>query len=130
MVLTTSSEKALGDQSGNSIAIQPETLVEEEVLSLKSETVDTQAQEYDLTTAIKPFEGWRLVIVMLTYVDFLVARYIFHSSTANFPSSLFLGLFLATVESSITATALVSIGEYFDDSFAVRFHCLCISDID
>jgi hypothetical protein len=30
-----------------------------------------------------------------------------------------LGFFLATVETSITATALVSIGEYFNDSFTV-----------
>ncbi|RKF77301.1 Efflux pump dotC [Golovinomyces cichoracearum] len=51
--------------------------------------------QYDPRTAMRPLEGSRLVIVVFTLV---------------------FGLFLSTVETSITATALVSIGIYFGDS--------------
>lgn len=66
MVLTTPAEKVPSAQNESSLNFQPETLVEGEAPSQKSATVHTQAQEYDLTTTIKPLEGWRLVVVMLT----------------------------------------------------------------
>lgn len=56
---------------------------------------------------------------MSNFFDFEVRLEFRGNTYANSPSRLCLGLFLATVESSITATALVSIGEYFDDSFTV-----------
>ncbi|SZF00945.1 unnamed protein product [Blumeria hordei] len=55
---------------------------------------------YDPRTAIKPLEGWRLQVVVFILI---------------------LGVFLSTVETSITATALVQIGIYFDDSFMTNW---------
>lgn len=44
---------------------------------------------------------------------------------ANYsPFSLALGLLLATIETSITATALVTIGEYFHNSVTVSLSIL------
>ncbi|KAG9236590.1 major facilitator superfamily domain-containing protein [Amylocarpus encephaloides] len=66
----------------------------------QKESTIVEAHNYDLTTTIKPLEGWRLFIVNIT---------------------LCLGLFLAVVETSITATALVSISEYFNDSSTITW---------
>lgn len=47
-----------------------------------------------------------------------------------FPLSLALGLVLATIETSITATALVTIGEYFKDSVTVSLPTLSLITFD
>ncbi|KAI1003994.1 hypothetical protein K3495_g4219 [Podosphaera aphanis] len=69
-------------------------------LSLSSQADGSTFGNYDPRTAIKPLEGWRLAIILFILI---------------------FGLFMSTVETSITATALVQIGIYFDDSFTTNW---------
>lgn len=59
-----------------------------------------EAQYFDETLALTPLHGCRLTVVMFVMC---------------------LGLFLTMVETTITATALISIGNYFNESLKVTW---------
>ncbi|KAL8730918.1 MAG: hypothetical protein Q9181_004490 [Wetmoreana brouardii] len=63
----------------------------------------------------KPLRGWRLGGVLFSNAE---------KGLIGISSSLALGLSLAIIETSITATALVTIGEYFGNSVTVSFPLL------
>ena len=74
----------------------------------------------------KPLQGWRLVGVLTRYSKYPIRNHTNWEHWLTLLSSLGLGLLLATIETSITATALVTIGDYFKDSVTVSLQSLRI----